>query len=564
MMEVKGLHLDQYQIERSLKRIGIVSLVNLNNERIKVGQALKQHQPCDDCGSSDALAIYEDHTYCFACGKVNWTDYREKPKPNLTKVENKMTNVHDLEYASVADRGLTRNTCLDYGIGIKAGSYYFPYYDEKQSLVAYKKRQVANKQFSTEGQWTQGTLFGQQLFEKGGKYVTITEGEFDAAAAYQMLGSRYPVVSVRNGAASAPSDCKANYEWLSSFETIVICFDNDEPGREAANKVAEVFGTKAKIFKGTSNLKDSCDYLSQEKQKDFVDGWWKAERYTPDGIIDGSSLWELVKQPVEKADVMYPYLGMNELTYGIRTGELITITAGSGLGKSQFLREIVYHILNNSDQNIGLLFLEESVRKTAKSLMSLDVNKPLHLPDTEATEDELRRSFDRTVGSGRVYLFDHFGSTSVDNIINRVRYMAKALDCKYIFVDHVSIIISSQEHGDERKALDEIMTKLRMIVQETGIALFCVSHLKRPEGKGHEEGSATSLSQLRGSGSIGQLSDLVIGLERNGQAEDIKERHTTRVRVLKNRYSGITGPACALYYDRMTGRMTETFEANTL
>jgi twinkle protein len=529
-----------------------------------VTQALKQHQPCDDCGSSDALAVYEDHTYCFSCGKTTWTDSKDyKPKPQLTKVENRMTNVTALSYESIPVRGLTRDTCLDYGIGTLNGNYYFPYYSGDE-VVAYKKRQIVDKKFSVEGKWAEGALFGQQLFTKGGKYVTITEGEFDAAAAYQMLGSRYPVVSVRNGAASALQDCKDNYEWLDSFENIVICFDSDEPGREAARKVAEVFGTKAKIFKGTEDLKDSCDYLTQEKVKDFTDSWWKAERYTPDGIVDGTTLWNLVKQPVEKADVMYPYLGLNELTYGIRTGELVTITAGSGLGKSQFLREIVYHILNNSQDNIGLLFLEEGIKKTAKSLMSLEANKPLHLPDVEVTEDELRRAFDNTVGSGRVFLFDHFGSTAVDNIINRVRYMAKALDCKYIFLDHVSIVVSAQENGDERKALDEIMTKLRMIVQETGVALFCVSHLKRSEGKGHEEGAFTSLSQLRGSGSIGQLSDLVIGLERNGQAEDIKERHTTRVRVLKNRHSGLTGPACALYYDRITGRMTETFEEKTL
>jgi twinkle protein len=251
---------------------------------------------------------------------------------------------------------------------------------------------------------------------------------------------------------------------------------------------------------------------------------------------------------------------MNQLTYGIRAGELITVTAGSGLGKSQFLREIVYHILKNSNDNIGLMFLEESVKKTAKSLMSLSASKPLHLPDCEATEDELRNAFDDTLGTDRLFFFDHFGSTAVDNIINRVRFMAKALSCKYIFLDHVSIVVSSQDNGDERKALDEIMTRLRMIVQETGVSLFAVSHLKRPDSKGHEEGAATSLSQLRGSGSIGQLSDIVLGLERNGQAEDPAERHTTRVRVLKNRFSGLTGPACSLYYNRDTGRMTELFD----
>jgi len=520
-----------------------------------MAQQLVTHQPCQDCGSSDALTVYEWGSKCFSCGQTRRNSQEYSPK--LTKVVSTMTNVHDIVYSSISERGLTRDTCLTYGVGKKDSHYYFPYYDG-EGLVAYKKRNVADKKFSIEGAWQQGKLFGQQLFSKGGKYVTITEGEFDAAAAYQMLGSKYPVVSVRNGASSAVADVKANYEWLDSFETVVICFDNDAPGREAANAVAEVIGTKAKIFKGTQDYKDACEYSQENKSKEFVDLWWKSERYTPDGIIDGAGLWEMVNQPVERAKVQYPFSGLNDLTYGVREGELVTITAGSGLGKSQFLREIVYHILLNTNDHIGLLFLEESVKRTAKSIMSLAANKPLHLPDTEVTDDELKSAFDSTLGTGRVYLFDHFGSTAIDNIITRVRFMAKALDCKYIFLDHVSIVVSAQENGDERKALDEIMTKLRMVVQETGIALFCVSHLKRPDGKGHEEGASTSLSALRGSGSIGQLSDMVLGLERNGQAEDLKERHTTRVRVLKNRFSGLTGPACGLYYDRITGRMSET------
>ncbi len=318
-----------------------------------------------------------------------------------------------------------------------------------------------------------------------------------------------------------------------------------------------MFGAKSKIFKHETDYKDACDYLAESKEALFVQQWWRAEAYTPDGIISGTSLWDLVSTPLEPAQCQYPWAGLNELTYGIRNGELVTITAGSGLGKSQILREIVWHLIQNTTDNVGLMFLEESIRKTGLSLMSMAANIPLHLPDTPTTDAERKAAYDATLGTGRVYLFDHFGSTSVDNIVNRVRYMAKAMNCKYIFVDHISIIVSAQESGDERKAIDEIMTKLRMLVQETDISLFVVSHLKRPEGKGHEEGAATSLAQLRGSGSIAQLSDIVIGAERNGQAEDPTVRNTTHVRVLKNRFSGQTGPACRLLYTKATGRMLE-------
>jgi len=119
------------------------------------------------------------------------------------------------------------------------------------------------------------------------------------------------------------------------------------------------------------------------------------------------------------------------------------------------------------------------------------------------------------------------------------------------------MIVSSQEFGDERKAIDEVMTKLRTLVQETDIALIIVSHLRRPDGKGHEEGAVTSLSQLRGSGSIAQLSDMVLGLERDSQNEDVAIRNTTSLRVLKNRFVGMTGPACYLYWDKDTGRLNE-------
>jgi twinkle protein len=524
---------------------------------------VKTHEPCSDCGSSDALAVYDDgHTHCFSCGMTRFnqdtgvgiTSHKQtQPRGSMKELE----ALNSMESVAVVERGITKQTMHYYGAGSDGNKYYFPYSDKDNKVVACKTRGVQEKTFGVIGDWKDAQLFGQQLFSAGGRAITITEGEFDALAVFQMTGSKYPAVSIRNGAHSALKDCRNAYEYLNSFEKIVLCFDSDEQGQQATNQVAELFGSKVAIFKHKPDMKDACDYLSAGKSKEFIDSWYSAEKFVPDGIIAGSSLWDEVNAPVEKAEVDYPYQGINSLTYGIRKGELVTVTAGSGLGKSQFLREIVWQILNKSTENIGLMFLEESVKKTAKSLMSLAVNKTLHLPDCETNDEELREAFDKTMGTDRLYLFDHFGSTSIDNIINRVRYMAKGLDCKYIFVDHVSIIVSAQESGDERKAIDEIMTKLRMLVQETGISLFVVSHLKRPSDKGHEEGAVTSLAQLRGSGSIAQLSDIVIGLERNGQHEDVNERNTTHVRVLKNRFAGLTGKACRLLYNRVTGRMSE-------
>lgn len=524
-----------------------------------MGSNFVKHLPCEHCSSTDGNSLYDDgHTHCFVCGTTTFENSLE----TVTKKESKVKAV-ELKgtVKSIPDRKITQQTCEKYGVTQDEDHQYYPYADGNGSIVAAKVRTVSSKSFSIIGSFNSATLFGQHLFHGGGKYVTVYEGELDALAGYQLTGSQWPSVSIRNGAQAALKDCKAQYEWLNSFENVVICFDADEPGKKAAKEVAELFGQKAKIVQHKAGYKDACEYLQAGATKDFVNEWWKAETYVPDGIVNAADLWEEVLKPEAPAEAQYPWEGLNKLLYGLRKAELITVTAGSGLGKSQFLREIFYHLLKTTEWKIGGLFLEESTRKTARSIMSLHANKLLHLPDTPVTEQELKEAFDATLGTNRVYLFDHFGSSDVDNIANRIRYMAKACDCRVIFLDHISIVVSGLDNGDERKAIDSMMTKLRTLVQELEVTLICVSHLRRPQGNaGHEDGQAVSLSQLRGSGAIAQLSDAVITLERNSMAENELERHRTKVAVAKNRYNGYTGPACDLQYVKNTGRMIEMKE----
>ena len=533
-------------------------------ERHEMTSKFLRHIPCEHCGSKDANSLYDDgHTHCFSCGVTeNEGAYDERTVMRDAVAPTKKA-IMDIRgtFKSIPDRGISQATCEKYGVTTDGDYQYYPYTDGDGVRTAVKQRSVPTKQFSISGDFGRATLFGQHLFHAGGKAITITEGELDALAAFQMQGSLYPTVSIRNGAQAALKDCKAQYEWLNSFDSVVICFDADEPGKKAAKEVAELFGNKAKIMQHKSGHKDACDYLIAGATKDFVNEWWRASPYVPDGIVNAADLWEEISKPEPVAEAQYPWKGLNKLLYGIRPAELITVTAGSGLGKSQFLREILYNLLQTTDWKIGGMFLEESTRKTARSIMSLHANKLLHLPDTPTTEQELKEAFDATLGSNRIYLFDHFGSSDVDNISNRIRYMAKACDCRVVFLDHISIVVSGQDLGDERKAIDNMMTKLRTLVQELNITLICVSHLRRPQGnQGHEDGGSVSLSQLRGSGAIAQLSDAVITLERNSMAENEEERHLTKIAVAKNRYNGETGPACKLKYNGYTGRMLEVEE----
>jgi len=364
-------------------------------------------------------------------------------------------------------------------------------------------------------------------------------------------------VSLKDGIKNAARDIKNQLEWLEGYETVVLCFDADEYGKEGVEAVRDLFQpNKVKVVNLPDGFKDPNAMLMAGEVQKFVKSWWDAKVYRPDGIIAGVETWEALVANRNVKSVPYPWEGLNEITRGHRLGELVTVTSGSGMGKSQFIRELEYDLLQRVTDNIGVLALEEDVSRTSLGIMSVAANRPLHLEE-DTPVDDLRPYWEKTLGTGRYYLFDHWGSTSADNLLSRVRYMAKALDCRYIVLDHLSIVVSSQENGDERKAIDEIMTKLRTLVAETGICLFLVSHLKRSNGTAHEDGGRISLSELRGSQSIAQLSDIVIGMERDQQHEDPQVRNTTCVRVLKNRYTGETGPACWLYYDRLTGRMSE-------
>ena len=259
----------------------------------------------------------------------------------------------------------------------------------------------------------------------------------------------------------------------------------------------------------------------------------------PDGIINGADLWEEVSTEKEVHSVPYPYAELNEKIGGCRLGEIVTVTAGSGLGKSQLTREFAYHLLKEG-ATIGYVALEESSKRTAQGLMSLHLNQLVHLK--EVPKADLKEAFDATMGTGRVFMYDHWGSTEGDNLLAKIRYLARGCGCQYIILDHISIVVSGLEGGDERRIIDNMMTKLRSITEELNIGMIVVSHLRRPSGdKGHEEGVMTSLSQLRGSAAIGQLSDIVIGLERNQQDEE--SSNITTLRVLKNRWSGETGIA---------------------
>lgn len=535
--------------------------------------AVQGKLPCNECGSSDAVTLYDDgHSHCYSCSHTiqnasgGTMTGQVSLQPRTGEFDRLLNLWREGKKFAAPERGVEPGQIEFYGVVSDAVTYAFPYFrPNEDEPCGFKIRGKQNKTFRTLGEMKGIEMFGQRQHEgKRSRRVIVVEGEWDALAARQALKTKEQydehVVSITGGVKSVRKDLETAYNFLDGYDEIILAFDADEQGQAAVAEMCDVFAGKVKVMKFDTKIgKDANDYVMAGQGKLLVDLMWNAKPFTPEGVMSSEDLWERLTRERPKAMGTYPWGPLNDLTYGFRPTELVTICAGSGLGKSSILREVVMHIKNTTEHKIGCLFMEESVERTAEGFMGVDLSVPLHLPTSPIAQDdaEYKQSFDRTFGDDQLFIMDASFDTgaTVDQVVARVRYMAKAMNCKIIILDHISILVSAGQHGDERRALDEIMTKLRTLTQDTGIVLFAVSHLKRPDGKGHEEGAVTSVAQLRGSASIAQLSDFVIGLERNGQADDPVERNTTHIRVLKNRFSGITGPAGHLLYDNETGRL---------
>ena len=454
------------------------------------------------------------------------------------------------EAARLQRRNISEKTCQQYKIYRDGDLLRFHYHDESGRLIGCKTK-TKDKEFYYEGE-SASCLFGQHLFPTSGKRVVITEGELDAASCSEAMPS-WPMVSLPSGAASAKKSIQRAIPWLQGYEEIVLFFDNDDAGCKAAEDAASVLPPgKTKIARLEVH-KDASDALQAHDEQLIREAIWNATPYRPDGIVDGKSLLELVTTPSPPADHDYPFQGIQNKLHGIRYGELVTITAGSGIGKSSFCRELAANLLHKGER-VGYLALEESNRRTALGLMSASVGKSLHIGEHDRAT--LTQAYQATLADWNLFLFDGFGSFDPDIIYNRIEYLATGLDTRVIFLDHLSILLSGLD-GDERRMIDTTMTKLRSLVERTGIALFLVSHLRRTSSdQNHEEGARVTLGQLRGSAAIAQLSDAVIALERNQQSTG--SGASTTVRVLKNRYSGEVGVACQLNYDLNTCKFNET------
>jgi len=504
-------------------------------------EIIEQHIPCESCGSSDAKCVYADgHSYCFSC-----KHYSKSKELNI------IANTESFTYEYLPWRGVSKETFAFFDVKTKIDAEGAPVsIGFKYPNLSYKVRSLREKAFHSIGDISKAGLFGRNKFGPGShKYVTITEGELDALSLYQVL--RSPVVSVRSSS-SAKLDCTNDRSWLASFERVYLCFDGDGPGREAAAEVAKLFDFNKVYhvkFPG-GDRKDANDYVRAGESDALRNIWSNARRYQPDNIKSDLETFRQILSAKPVYGIEYPWPALTAATYGIRTKESVLITALEGVGKTEVCHAIEHVLLKKTESNVGAIYIEEPEKRHLEALAGLELRQPVHLPDRLATDDQVFEAFRKVVGKDdRLYLYSHFGSDDPDVILDTIRFLVAARSCRYIILDHISMVVSGLKSRDATQALDYLSTRLQMMLMELDFALILVSHV-------NDE------LLTRGSRNISKVGNTWIHLSRDLKASDDRLVRTTNVSLFKNRFAWKTGPICDLIFDPETYTLSEAANDN--
>ncbi|AHX01159.1 putative DNA primase/helicase [Nitrincola phage 1M3-16] len=374
---------------------GIEGLKKENSKGVLVEYDL----PCPKCGSSDSLAIYQkkiedklvyDGTCYSNCGYIHpqmisdnfdTSNFKEKKVQRESKMitDEELQTVQSMEMRGWRERGIVRAVCEKYGVYTKFdedGVVHYRYYPctEGGTISGYHVRNDKIKQARKKDKTVKGLpffpigrvratseLFGQSLFTKGGKYLVITEGQEDCMAVYQALKKddyETPVVSPHVGSGNSASQIQANFAWVNSFKTIVLMFDNDEAGQEAAAAISKMFG-HGKVIVANLTLKDPCEYLKTKGgAQQLRQLFWSAMPKRPSQVLTVRDIYERAMKMPEMG-ISLPWPSATRATLGVRRGEIHVIGAAPKIGKTEHQHQLIKHFTEVHGEMVGVMSLEE-------------------------------------------------------------------------------------------------------------------------------------------------------------------------------------------------------------
>lgn len=559
----------------------------MHHER-KEGRLLKSGQPCPKCGGSDPLAIYENENeegekyisgYCFSnCGYLSPRDLGEDYPISIIfdetdfydegVMQEQLDDILKLEIRGWKDRYLKKSTHEFYGVRMEfdsegAASYQYTPVTEDGELTGFHSRNCKEKKFVSIGRnKVTSEFFGQSLFPAGGKFLVIAGGQNDAMSMYQTLldssGYKTACISPTCGEPNSAKQLQHNYEYVSSFEKVILMMDDDAEGEKAALQMARLLkpGQAYIANLSESGCKDPNDYIVKGKQKQLIDAFWKAAKYSPVDVLHLEEMWDDFENEDSNIKIPFPdsWSTLNDMMGGGgERGEITVIGSLTSIGKSTIINNIVYHLIENTELKVGAMYLEGTKREVVRDLLGLDSSINLRKVDRSTIDMKALkdRFFNYLAAKDQFCYVDHQGSISNKEIFDKLRYLVKGEGCDVIVLDPLQAAVNSSENG----AIIDFMDTLLKFAKETNTYIIVVSHMRKPSG---DDPHAVSEYDLMGSSSINQIAFNTILLSRDKMSDDPLIRNATKLQLVKCRRTGNTSVAGWLRYDSDTTHMFAT------
>ena len=418
-----------------------------------------------------------------------------------------------------------------------------------------------------------------------------------------------PFVGLNVGAPNAAETVAHNEKFVKSYSKYVLALDNDHlteeerikysnnsaRGEEATNAIASYLLTD-NIYRmkyphpsnDPDGYKDARDFVKAGEGKLlaeltlYCDNKYVAEKILNVGDI---TIQQLRKRKKDGIPLKY-FPKLDAMHINPLTGELHVLCAPSGAGKSTISRMVEHDIVDYlryglskgryddtvtrdlaglarldgyvENERLGIIRLEEDEEESLNSHYALDLGiDPKEFcgePEKYLTEEQHLEIHNKWADEDKVKILDHFGSMPVDQLISKLKQMVFMYGCRWIVLDHISMLISGLRTGDERKELDIVMTELAAFCKNYNVYIFAIAHIKRKTfepPKDKQTGEQLPFffpvrkEDLRGSASLEQLSWVVMSVE----PEELPNRSRGRVRLvsLKNRRGKRLGIADTLW-----------------
>lgn len=406
-------------------------------------------------------------------------------------------------------------------------------------------------------------LFLQDLWSPNpNMFVTVTEGEDDALSCLQVQGYQFPVVSISKGSGTAKKELEASLKWLLGFKYVILGFDSDSAGSAAADACLSLFEPgKVRVTTWSAegfNGKDANDMLKANKAADIKKCLFSAKEIIPKHIVTVSDvLAHLMIRP--EFGATYPWDTMTAWTYGMQPGEINVIVGATGIGKTEFVKDLVFHWLDRGDK-VGLFSFEHKPAGSLKRLVGAKIGVKIHLPGEVWNENLIKAEAEKL--EDKIYFYDKAGRVDITDLLNSIRYLVLSRNVRIFVIDNLKALGLA---GDYDKA-EYFMNTLKSMAMELQFDVFLLSHVAkdkynqtvytttspknpgsyyeqtaestdkalRKPGLDWESGRSPTENNVEGSGIITALADYVWGLSRNKVSDDNIEKKTLRVKMLKS------------------------------